>query len=108
MTLISKPTRGGVYLIDTSPLVVEHLGFEFTFSSELYLNKYIDRVNEFVEQRNIVISQKYQCNIDMTELWCIMLYAKIEKRGFKITREGTIWTNLSQVRLLGNVDNLKN
>ena len=104
---ISKPTRGGVYLIDASPLVVEYLGFEFAFSSELYLNKFIDRIVEFIEQRNIVISQKYQCDIDLTELWCILLYAKIEKRGFKVTREGITWTNLNQVKLLGNVDNNK-
>lgn len=57
---------------------------EFYFSSELYLNKFINEKNLFINVESIKLKNKYKIDIEASLYLLISLYKKIEKRGFFI------------------------
>ena len=59
-------------------------GMTFYFSSKLYLKKFIDNVNNYIKQENIKLCIRYNLNIDLSLFLMILLYRKIENRGFMI------------------------
>lgn len=59
----------------------------FVFSSEFYLNNFINRYEEYLKKENSKLFAKYKTSIFADYLILIELYKKIEKRGFLIYYE---------------------
>ena len=56
----------------------------FYFSSQFYLEKFIkDHIN-FIRDETMKLKIKFKCNIYCDEMILLLLYKKIEKRGFKV------------------------
>lgn len=88
-------TKNGIELnLKESNYVVNITGLSFYFSSELYKNKFINNVREFVNQENTKINLKYKININLETYFAIVFYKKIEKRGFYITLDGKELKNI--------------
>ena len=92
------PTRDGIYhnLLE-SEYVITNGVITFYFSSEFYMNKYLE---EYKEHR-IVFNKRIKYTIkdspfDLNLLSDIVLYKQIEKRGFraKIRRCDVTWKDL--------------
>lgn len=60
----------------------------FIFSSKLYLTKFEEQFNINREEQKIKFRSRYKLNIETNLLFDLMLYIKIEKRGFLIINEG--------------------
>ena len=59
--------------------------YVFYFSSEKYLNKFKDEIENYTEIENTKMNIKYKVIIDLTVYLSFALYKKIEKRGFYVT-----------------------
>lgn len=59
----------------------------FVFSSEFYLNNFLNRYQEYLKKENSKLFAKYKTSIFADYLILIELYKKIEKRGFLIYYE---------------------
>lgn len=57
----------------------------FYFSSEFYLNKFKKEYVQFLNTETMKMKLKYKCNIYADEMILLLLYKKIEKRGFRVT-----------------------
>ena len=64
-------------------------GLCFYFSSQFYLNNFVERSENFSKTESLKFKTKYTLNVDMKLLFLIALYKKIEKRGFRIVDELT-------------------
>lgn len=81
-------TANGVELnIKESIYKFEFQEYIFYFSSEFYLKRFKDKVEEFIKLENIKLKNKYKVNIDLSLYFAVCLYKKIEKRGFYITHK---------------------
>lgn len=58
--------------------------FIFTFSSEKYLEKFKLKYKDFADEENLKFCLKYKISIDLTDYFYIVLYHKIETRGFRV------------------------
>ena len=58
--------------------------YRFYFSSLLNKKRFVNRIDEFVLDENLKNSNKYGVKIDLTNYLIIVLYKKIEKRGFRV------------------------
>lgn len=56
----------------------------FVFSSEFYLNNFLNRYNEYLKNENAKLYARYKTSIFADYLILIELYKKIEKRGFLV------------------------
>lgn len=64
-------------------------GLTFVFSSRLHLEKFIKKLEENRDILNYSLSKRFNIPVDISELADIVLYRKIETRGFLIlTNEG--------------------
>lgn len=60
-------------------------GLTFVFSSELNMNKFKDRIKDYIKQESLKLTWKYSnLNINFDLFLSIALYKRIEKRGFLI------------------------
>lgn len=57
----------------------------FYFSSKFYKEKFIKQHIDYVRDETIKLQVKFKCNIYCDEMILLLLYKKIEKRGFKVT-----------------------
>lgn len=57
----------------------------FYFSSKFYKEKFIRQHIDYVRDETIKLQVKFKCNIYCDEMILLLLYKKIEKRGFKVT-----------------------
>lgn len=64
--------------------------FTFYFSSRFYLEKFINGVDEYVENESRKIGAKYKVDIDLINYFMVAFYSKIEKRGFLIKHNSTL------------------
>lgn len=79
-------TRNGIYNdIKESTYKLKRGNYEFTFSSELYKNKFMTGLNEFIKVENEKINNKYKMVGDFSEYLSVIYYKRIEKRGFYVT-----------------------
>lgn len=62
--------------------------FEFVFSSKLYINNFIKKLNDYIHIENEKIGAKYQVELEAYEYLALSLYKKIEKRGFLVYYNG--------------------
>lgn len=56
----------------------------FYFSSQFYLEKFTREYSQFLKDETMKLKIKFKCNIYCDEMILLLLYKKIEKRGFKV------------------------
>lgn len=99
-------TKNGIcYDLEHSPYVVQTRDIDFFFSSMFYKQKFLE---EYLENRNKIstsISNRFSLNVTFTNLADLVLYEKIEKRGFYIKFRGEIYICKNSLKLHG--DNLR-
>lgn len=82
-------TRNGVfYDLKHSTYRHEENGLTFVFSSKNHLEKFKKKILENREKINYSLSNRFNFNIDVSVLADIVLYNKIETRGFLIVSKG--------------------
>lgn len=90
---MSKLTRNGIaYDLKTTPylhcVIYEKDGVEYRFSSELYKEKFIAKLENHREKINESLSNRFGFNVKNNILSDLKLYTTIEKRGFLIFYNG--------------------
>lgn len=75
--------------INESNYTFKYGKLEFYFSSKFYLEKFTQKYNNFLKDEIMKIKIKYKCNIYCDEMILLLLYKRIEKRGFKVLYCGT-------------------
>lgn len=87
-------TRNGVcYDLQKSTYRTTVNGLTFVFSSRLHLDKFKKKLHENRDIINYSLTRRFNVTVDVSQLADIVLYKKIETRGFLIvTNEGTeLW-----------------
>lgn len=62
----------------------EFKGYKLYFSSLFNKKRFADKIDGFIIEENIKNTNKYGLKIDLTNYLIIVLYKKIEKRGFRV------------------------
>lgn len=57
----------------------------FYFSSQFYLEKFIKEHLQYIKDETMKLKIKFKCSIYCDEMILLLLYKRIEKRGFKVT-----------------------
>lgn len=73
----------------------------FVFSSELYMNKFFDSIEDHRNKINHSLSKRFDLNFVNDKLCDIKLYSLIEKRGFLIKRKDEKFKCLNDITLNG-------
>lgn len=73
----------------------------YTFSSQLYKSKFIDKLEEHREKVNNSLSKRFGFNIKNDLLCDIKLYTTIEKRGFLLDNTKERFECLNIIKLDG-------
>lgn len=60
----------------------------FYFSSQFYKEKFTREYLQFLKDEIMKLKIKFKCNICCDEMILLLLYKKIEKRGFKVLYKG--------------------
>lgn len=66
----------------------EGTSLDYVFSSKLYLEKFIEKMESHREQINLSLSKRFGVGVDFQILSDIKLYTTIEKRGFLLIKDG--------------------
>ena len=74
----------------------------YTFSSNLYLTKFQEKLVEHREKVNKSLTKRFGFGIENNQLCDIKLYTMIEKRGFLIDNTKERFECLSSIKLDGN------
>jgi len=78
-------TRNGIcYHLPDSPYTAKVNGFTFYFSSSLYLEKFLNQLEENRVGINASLSCRFNINVNFKSFCDFLLYMKIEKRGFYV------------------------
>lgn len=77
------------YDIDESDIKLEYNNLVFYFSSDFNLNRYQNKIIDFITLENYKLKAKYNIKVDFSEMLLISYYTKIEKRGFRIYKKQT-------------------
>ena len=70
--------------INESNYIFEYNKLKFYFSSLFYKEKFIKEHIDFIRDETMKLKIKFKCNIYCDEMILLLLYKKIEKRGFKV------------------------
>lgn len=62
----------------------DYKSYRLYFSSLFNKTRFIDRIEAYIQDENIKNSNKYGVKIDLTNYLIIVLYKKLEKRGFRV------------------------
>lgn len=77
-------TTYGVYLdIGESDYCYNFKGITFYFSSQQYMKKFKDTVENYIEIETLKIQNKYKVDLMLTMYLAVSYYKKIETRGFR-------------------------
>ena len=60
----------------------------FYFSSQFYKEKFKREYSQYLKDETMKLKIKFKCNIYCDEMILLLLYKKIEKRGFKVLYKG--------------------
>ena len=78
-------TIRGVYLdISESDYFYDLDGVRYYFSSEFNLNRFKERVNDYVNNEIIKLKNRFKINCSFDLYFQLAFYKRIEKRGFKV------------------------
>ena len=61
----------------------------FYFSSKFYLEKFVREYSDFIKDETMKFKIKYKCNAYIDKMLLLLLYKKIEKRGFRVLYNDT-------------------
>lgn len=95
-------TRNGIeYQLEKSPFIFKDDNLLFYFSSKNHLNKFVINLEKFICDMRYKFSERYgyYCCFDL--LFMLMLYSKIETRGFYVKYKGREFKCKNQVTLGG-------
>jgi len=84
-------TRNGVYYDltkSTFKFTTPDTKMTFIFSSDLHMFKFEDQYKAFRKEQNLKLKARYRIEIVTTVLSDLVLYKKIETRGFLVINEG--------------------
>ena len=70
--------------INKSNYIFEYNKLKFYFSSLFYKEKFIKEHIDFIRDESMKLKIKFKCSIYCDEMILLLLYKKIEKRGFKV------------------------
>ena len=98
-------TRNGVcYDFNLSHYRATVDGTTFVFSSQLHMDKFLNKLKENRETINRSLSNRFNVHVDVSALADVVLYKKIETRGFLIvTEDKELWQNKSLKYVGGKV-----
>lgn len=98
-------TRNGVcYDFKLSQYRATVDGTTYVFSSQLHLDKFMSKYRDNRETVNRSLSNRFNVHVDVSALADIVLYKKIETRGFLIvTEDKELWQNKSLKYVGGQV-----
>lgn len=83
-------TRNGVcYDLTLSDFIYESEGVQYVFSSQLHLDKFKAKKKENRDIINYSLSRRFNLPVNVNHLADMVLYRKIETRGFLVFSEGT-------------------
>lgn len=82
-------SRNGIcYDLEKSEYRTEINGITYVFSSQLHLDKFLKRRKENHDIINYSLTRRFNMNVDVKPLADIVLYKKIETRGFLLIVDG--------------------
>lgn len=101
-----KLSRGGIcYNLEVTPFFIKNKYEEykvlFHFSSDFYKNKFESQVNEHREKINKSLSKRFGLSYINPILADIVLYSKIETRGFYLLINDEEFKCLNSIKLSG-------
>lgn len=70
--------------INESTYTFKYDDLVFYFSSQFYQEKFERMCTQFLKDETMKLKVKFKCNIYCDEMILLLLYKKIEKRGFKV------------------------
>lgn len=70
--------------INESTYTFKYDDLVFYFSSQFYQEKFTREYSRFLKDETMKLKIKFKCNIYCDEMILLLLYKKIEKRGFKV------------------------
>ena len=76
------------YNLDESDYTFIYNNYTFYFSSLFYKEKFVREYVKFIKDETAKLHLRYKCSIVADEMILILLYKKIEKRGFKVIFNG--------------------
>ena len=74
--------------INESNYTFKYDNLVFYFSSKFYLEKFTREYSNFIKDETMKFKIKYKCNAYIDDMLLLLLYKKIEKRGFKVLYDG--------------------
>ena len=75
--------------INESTYTFKYNDLVFYFSSQFYQEKFERMYIQFLKDETMKLKIKFKCNIYCDEMILLLLYKKIEKRGFKVLYNDT-------------------
>lgn len=81
-------TRGVYNNLNESTYEYTYNGITYFFSSKVYRDKFIERLENFIEIESDKLSVKFKTKVDGDNIFAIKFYTIIEKRGFRIIIDG--------------------
>ena len=102
--------RYKVYLdLEESTFIHEdEKGNKFFFSSEFNLQRYSEKIQEFIKEQNLRLSIKFTIPIDLREYLKMVMYNDIEKRGFRIETPKGVISSWQKVEFVGEIRTKRN
>lgn len=93
--------NGVCYDLKNTPYKHQINGLTFLFSSQTHKDKFIERLDEHRKKINDSLSNRFNIYVDVSELSDVILYKKIETRGFLIESENGVMKCLNNVKFTG-------
>ena len=70
--------------INESIYFFKYQDFKFYFSSKFYLEKFTREYVDFLKNEKLKLRIKYKCDIFGDDILLLLLYRKVDKRGFRV------------------------
>lgn len=95
-------TRNGiVYRLELSPYIATIENITYYFSSINHLEKFMEKLYENRELISCSLSKRFGVNVNVNILSDIVLYSKVETRGFFIKYKGVFYSCKKDIILSG-------
>ena len=78
--------------ITLSPYKLKIKDYTFIFSSIFLREKYERLYKDFVKNEVLKINARYSSNVVLEDLFLLLLYYKVERRGFRVFYKGEFLT----------------
>lgn len=102
-------TRNGiVYNLKLSPYTIGLNNITYYFSSQNHLEKFTEKLTENREVINYSLSKRFSITVNVNVLADLILYAKVETRGFLVKHKGEFYSCKKDIILSGVTVTKKN